>query len=212
MFTPASLACLIHGVDPRTFPYHLKMAATLGDMNQNGYGYLEKMACNFAANLYEATGQGRSFEACLFRQLTKVAQWLPGLDHFVAPVFKALIKEHSDALSEQAGGEESKAAAAIPAFLLSTIGRGAMMTPQLLKTMMGGAAITGAGVGALGWGLNRDSTADELDTEAMREKLRHYRKITNEISDDLKRNNAVDMPEHPANVIARDAHTDHVTF
>ena len=207
---PQHLACLIHGVDPRTFEYHKGAAEVLENYRDPAYGVLQKMAANFAANAYEAAGYAGCVEHILFDGLRKQAHWYPEFDKWTDPVLRVMTHEFGQSLDAQAEVEYQAKHAGVGSMLMGLLGRGAALAPQMTKMMLGTGAVTGAGLGAIGWGLNRDSTEDDLKTEAMRERLRHYRKITHEISQDLRRNNALDAPESPTQVIKDDAGTQNV--
>jgi hypothetical protein len=75
------------------------------------------------------------------------------------------------------------AASLLPTFLM----RMGAMTPSLVQTMGAASAAGGAGLGALGWYLNRDSAQDRDDIEVMKARLDAYNKISDEIEDSLVR-------------------------
>lgn len=210
--TPYSsiIAAVLHGVNPDEIEFHKASAKALSDYHDPNYGALEKLAASFAVNMYRETGQTASTEYFLFEGLTKVASWLPEYDKFTDPVFASIAGSYGEALDcmkEQASLNKS---AGIASMLTSLVSGAARATPAMVKTLMTAGAATGAGMGALYWGLNRHSTEDEEQLEAQKERLRHYTRITREISDDLRRNNVTE-PEEAKKTIQQDAGTPFVT-
>ena len=211
------LACVLHGVAPDTYEFHKAAVDKLSDVNDPNYGALDRMVANYAAEAFNAADKRASFEYCLYDNLRKAAQWFPEFNRFTDPVYSVMAREVNMDIED---GNRVKSAAAQQADLdkraailntvLNMAGKGVTSTPALTKMLLGAGAATGAGAGALYWGLNRDSNEDDEKIEAMKERLKHYHRITNEISSDLQRNNATRSQE-PQDIIKQDAGTTNVT-
>lgn len=93
---------------------------------------------------------------------------------------KRAAEEEGEMLTE----EETKAASA--KMLLGLVGRGAALTPDMVRALLGISAGAGAAVGGIGWKLNRDTQQDEDDLEAMRAKIDTYDRISNDIESEIK--------------------------
>jgi hypothetical protein len=202
------MACLEQQVPVATFAFHKAAADHLNDFMSDNYGAMERMGCHLAAEMYKAAGLTVTPEYCVFDQLRKVANWNPALDKFVNPVYRAI--------NNAVMGEHSKDAAdmelikkAMVANVLGLLGKAVTSTPTMAKTLVAGGAATGAGLGALYWALNRHSTEDDDKLEAMKAKIKLYRRITSEISEDMKRNNTL-PPELSRNIIKEDAGTNNI--
>lgn len=202
------MACLEQGVPPAAYPFHQSMVENLSNPWAENYGSLEKMASHVAAELFEAAGQRISPEYCLYDQLRKVANWNPYFDRYVQPVFNAICQAGLAGIAEdQENAEQVKRA--FVGHALGLLGKAFTSTPALAKTIIAGGAAGGAGLGALYWALNRHSTEDNDKNEAMKARIKLYRRITSEISEDLKRNNAT-SEDTERNIIAQDAGTNNI--
>lgn len=205
-----SIACLFEGVDPTLMPFLKGAAFVHDDDSVETYGAIQKMAAHFAANLYAAAGERLSFEYSLFDSLRKVAKWEEGYDRFTTPVLDVLTRVVADARLQECELEHVNKQAAVPGFLLNLLGTTAAAAPTVSKMLLGMGAATGAAAGGLTWGLNRHSSEDENKIEAMKERVNHYKRITREISEDLKRNAVMNDPRDSRRLIAEDAATSFV--
>lgn len=82
--------------------------------------------------------------------------------------------------STQGKSASAGALAGILAKLGLTTGRGA------LSGLVYGAGLAGAGLGTIGWALNRDVNQDRADNEALQAQIDAYNRMTNEIRRKLK--------------------------
>jgi hypothetical protein len=186
-FYAQQLACLFQGVNPDEYYIHKAAAELLTDVRDPQYGQLSKMAAHIAANLYKAVGEEGSPEYCLFDQLRKSATWFPAFDEYTDPVLAALARDVQRTHTETRTVDEITKSAGVGAMLTGLVGGALKNAPMIGKFGLGMAAATGAGLGGLYWGLNRHANEDDAQTEALKERLNQYRKITNEISGDLQR-------------------------
>ena len=197
------MACLEHGIPPATYHFHQALVENLEDPWSENYGSLEKLGCHVAAEMFKEAGLEISPEFCLYDQLRKVANWNPFFDQYAQPVFDAVCRESIYARLADAEVEEGVKRAAVNG-VLSVIGRALTSTPTI-----GGGALAGAGLGSLYWALNRHATEDDDKNEALKAKIKLYRRITSEIAEDLKRNAAVPA-DTSRNIIAQDAGTNNI--
>ena len=202
------MACLEHGIPPATLPFHEAVVEHISNHLNENYGALEKMACHFAAEVFQAVGEKVSPEFCLFDQLRKVANWNPYYDQYARPVFNALCSEQLDARADDEQQAETIKRAFV-ANVLGMLGKGLTATPTIAKTVLAGGAAAGAGLGSLYWALNRHATEDDDKNEALKARIKLYRRIKSEIAEDLKRNSVVPS-DSPRNIIAQDAGTTNI--
>ncbi len=130
---------------------------------------------------------------CLGYQLCKRGSSAPVLGtHFrtmAAIVGRAVGRaamEEKRAAAERAielSPEEVKTASAL--WLRNLISGGAGAAPEMGKLLLGGAIATGAAGGGLTWAANRNIKNDAEDIEAMKAKIRTYKRITQDIDDEL---------------------------
>lgn len=204
------IAALFTGVNPETVEFHKSAAEVLQDYHEPNYGALQKVAATFARNAYASAGLDASYEFFLFDGLTKVSHWLPEYDHFTDPVFRLIANHWSDVVCEQAAQESQEKSAAVAGILSGLGSLVAKGGPAAVKTLLTLGAATGAGAGALYWGLNRHATEDEDNIEAMKERLHHYNQITRELTQDLQRN-SVSTPQAAKKTVQDDSGTPYVT-
>lgn len=184
-----ALACARHNITPQYAEFLKAANDTFEDTEHPFYGAFERTVSNLAAELYKQAGKELTVECQLFEQLSKAASWRPALNRFIDPVLETLAAGHARALQEnQKLVKDASALSMLPLAMNSDVpvrrGLGALMTL---------AAITGAGLGTGYWALNRHATRDDDDIEEMKAKTQHYKEITNEISQRLKNNHAVDI-------------------
>lgn len=204
-----NIACLFHDVDPRGFKHHQGVAEHLENWRSPDYGQLSKMAASFAANCYQAVDDtGVEFQ--LYNLLRKQATWYPAFDQFTDPVLDVIARNLGEDFADKAAAEDLDKQAAVRGILAGLAGKSLTATPTAVKFVMGAGAAAGAGAGALYWAMNRHSSEDEANIEAMKVKLKHYNKITREISEDLRRRGVTVTPADTVDTIKENAGTDNI--
>jgi hypothetical protein len=89
---------------------------------------------------------------------------------------------------------------------------GARTAPTWVKTILAGAATTGAGVGSLAWLLNRHGKQDALEVQALQDRADSYERMSREIENKLRRK-GVDLDNEEGRAgLARITGTDHIVF
>lgn len=133
--------------------------------------------CKLAMDLYDQADLTHSFERNLIQLTTKRA----AAGDQVAQDVQVQICE---SLLESLG--QTKQAAGAKSIIARVAGGAASLSPGLIKTLLAASAATGAGLGAVGWALNRDTKTDEQEIEQMQAQIDTYDRITNEISNRLQ--------------------------
>ena len=184
-----AIACARHNVSLENFEFIKAASETLEDPTHPQYGAFPRTVSALAADLYKAAGKELSVEYHLFDGLSKAAAWHPELDRFIDPVLITLGVDQAEALQDETRIVKSAGALALLPL--------AMQADAPVRAGLGGlmtlAGAGGAGLGALACGLQRHAQGDDDDIEAMKAKAKHYRQLTNEISQRLQQNNAVDL-------------------
>lgn len=132
--------------------------------------------CKLAMDLYDQADKTHSFERNLIQLTTKrAAAGDPQAQDVQTQICESLLESLGQ--TKQAGAKKIVARIA---------GGAASLSPGLLKALLAGSAATGAGLGAVGWALNRDTHTDEQEIEQMQAQIDAYDRITNEISNRLQ--------------------------
>ena len=184
-----AIACARNNVSLENFEFIKAASDELEDTTHPQYGAFSRTVSALAADLYKKAGQELSTECQLFEELSKAAAWHPELDRFIDPVLITLgLAQAEEMLNERRIVKSAGALALLPL---------AMQADAPVRAGLSGlmtlAAAGGAGVGALTYGLQRHANGDDDDIEAMKAKAKHYRQLTNEISQRLQQNNAVNI-------------------
>jgi hypothetical protein len=176
----SDLTYILHGVEPGAGHFRAGVARTTKQ------SHAVKLAmCNIAAAAYEAADMCDLPEYHLFSVLGKQATWNSNFDAYSDSVMDALgnldaeFAADDDAIKsvnlvKQACGFEKKAD-----------GNFVDTATNFMGMANAVAALGGGGLGALHWYLNRDSSADEKDIEALKAKERRYRSIAAEVQQQL---------------------------
>lgn len=133
---------------------------------------LAKRAARLASGMFDAAGKSGSAHHLLFSKIAG-SEWDPGYATFTDAVINVLGRH-----------ELEKTAKLNP---LDIIRNSAAYSMGGLKTALLTSLVLGAGGGALyNWG-KRSMNADTSNADATETRLQHYRKITREIENDMKR-------------------------
>ena len=81
--------------------------------------------------------------------------------------------------------------------LTGFLARGATLTPEALKALLGLSAVTGGSVGVATWLANRHAKEDETKNEILKQKINYYNQVTDELSDQLKSKGLIVSEEDP---------------
>lgn len=133
--------------------------------------------CKVAMDLYDQADKTHSFERNLIQLTTKRAA---AGDQVAAGVQVQICESLLESLGQV------KQAGAVKQLVSRVAGGAATLSPGILKALLAGSAATGAGLGAVGWALNRDTKTDEQEIEQMQAQIDAYDRITNEISNHLQ--------------------------
>lgn len=165
------VACAHAKVNPSVLPvltgFHsgMRKAAGADQMGRDMAG--------LARDIFVAAGRSDSLEAHIYDQLTKVAHWEPVHFDFLRPVYSAL-----GGVAPELGLEKK----AEDGWLGS-----------VLKNMFGAAVIGGGALGTLHWAVNRDAAADDAKSKSLMARTDLYRRMADEISQELKDNPPQDV-------------------
>lgn len=179
------IAAAMFNVDPRDLPFYEGQAEAIADTRDPGYGNLQRVMCKAAARAFEEAGRVDEFDYHLMVKLAEAQQWYPELDQYSDAVIKAFgrASEEMKMAAEVTRNETMlKVAGGLGGALL---GGAAKITPDVIKSIATLGVGGGALAGSLYWLLNRDSTADETDIEAMKTKRDYYKKLTGDIQSEL---------------------------
>lgn len=123
---------------------------------------VQRMFAKFAAQLFEETHPLHH----LYAGLSKCANWCDAYDQFTEPVWRAV------------GLGKDAAAVALAAH--DKVGGG------IMKALVSAGVIGGAGLGTLGFMLNRDARQYSAESKALLEQIRAYKQIRRDIEEDMK--------------------------
>lgn len=168
---------------------------TLKTPETAGYGVMQKNVCKLASDMYAFTNRKHKLEYHIFSKLAHAKRWAPALDAYVDTVYETLATlrdRHTPNLSAVV-----KSANGILDILTGTAARGAAMTPDVLKTLLGLSAAAGGSLGVAAWLANKHTREDATKNEALKQKISYYNMITDELSDQLKAKGLVVSEEDP---------------
>jgi hypothetical protein len=187
----AQMVYMAHGLSNNDFLEKKAYVDTLQSSPE-----VSRMLCKLAAALYQEAGKTELFQFHMYDMLSKQADWDPAYDDMVEPVIDALATVLPVLEEEQM----QRKAASLP-ILSGLIGRGAGMTPGVVKQLTALGVLGGAGAGALSWYANKDIHEDDKDLEAMSARIRNYDQITQEISDRLRAKGGLSVDEDTGRAI-----------
>ena len=150
--------------------------------------------CKMASDIFDAAGQETFIQRHLFDVASKTASWDKDVHDDLVTAFVA-------ALGKVEESSEKNASLVSKGMMANLVGRGLGSTPEMLKYLAAGGVLTGAGLGGLSWYLNRDANEDDDDLEVMRSRIDNYKRITGEISEQLKRNGKLPVTNDMESII-----------
>jgi hypothetical protein len=145
----------------------------------------QRQLCKIAADLFAEMGDAQCPAAVLFRNLEKTATWHKSYDRFTDHVRRALSGQES--LQKEAMGILPVAAA-----LHDKAGGG------IMKTLAAGGALGGAALGSLAFLLSRNADQSSAENAILMEKIRAYRKLKNDIEEDMASEPPASMRSKPS--------------
>lgn len=160
-----------------------------------GYGIMQKNVCKLAADMYVFTGKSDKLEYHIFHKLANAKRWSNLLDPYVDSVYETLGKLKSASEFDINGAVKSSST--ILNTLTGFLARGATLTPEALKALLGLSAVTGGSVGVATWLANRHAKEDETKNEILKQKINYYNQVTDELSDQLKSKGLIVSEEDP---------------
>lgn len=168
---------------------------TLNDVRTPGYGVMQKNVCKLAADMYSFTNQKHKLEYHIFEKLANANRWSNLLDPYVDAVYESLTRLHSkNAFDINAA---IKSSSSILNLFTGLATRGAMMSPDALKTLLGLSAATGGSLGVATWLANRHAKQDVTKNEELKQKIDYYNMVTDELSNQLKAKGLIVSEEDP---------------
>lgn len=131
-----------------------------------------RQLCKIAYSLFDEMGDSHSPVAILFRNLEKTATWHSSYDRFTDCVARALARQED---------LQKEAMTLLPAVaaLHDKAGGG------IMKTLSGFGALGGAALGSLAFLLSRNAEQSSAENAILMEKIRAYRKLKNDIEEDM---------------------------
>jgi hypothetical protein len=180
-----SIAAAARGIPVETLLYKKAAVDTLADHKQLGYGALQRVVCKYAAEAFKEAGKMTKFAYHMYNNLAHVENWYPELDDYYDAAVMALGKVHGDIRKE--AQENTNAAvfnkqAGIAGNLLAGIGK---ITPEVWKTLLAAGSTGGVVGGTTAWLANRSVEEDAPKLQAMKEKIKYYNQLTDEIETQL---------------------------
>lgn len=165
------------------------MVEAFDDADNPNYGAFQKMLCKYASEAFKEAGHMGSFEYILFKEAAEYKDWYPELDKFSDAVLHALgnvLKEAKEERHFNTREAVVKKASMAVGSMIPSMAQGVLNnTPDMLKSIatlgVGGGAIAGS----LAWLMNRHVAQDEDTAEGMKAKIRYYKKLTNDIRNQL---------------------------
>lgn len=138
----------------------------------------------FAANAYVETGATDKLGYFIFKGAGDLNRWSDTAESLADIVARSLGKQ---AMERSFLGDltEEELAKEASSTLFNMIGRGAALTPDVAKALLGGSLVVGGVGGGLTWAANRAIKEDEDDIEAMKAKIQTYRRLTGDIENEL---------------------------
>lgn len=138
----------------------------------------------FAEHAYVQTGATDQLGYFIFKSASQLNRWSETAESLADIVATSLGKQATERtmLGDLSGDEIAKEASGA---LVGLLGRGAALTPDVAKALLGGSLVVGGVGGGLTWAANRAIKEDEDDIEAMKAKIQTYRRLTGDIESEL---------------------------
>jgi hypothetical protein len=173
------LSLFIQGVEPGDF---LAKEAMLQELLTSPTFNAEM--CHALGAMYELAGKSASFESRLIETVTKHA----AAGDWTAQAMQAdIVETLYEVLGDDPEGTKEAAIAGGGALGQAAARLGLATAPGALKTLLATGVGLGTAGGALHWAMNRDAKTDDADIEAMKAQIAEYDRITEEISEKLRR-------------------------
>lgn len=171
------LACIENGVDPRDFS-RIEGMAKAASQNPGPVG---RMIAKAAYDVMATCGRAHTAPANHLLMISKQASWCPQFQDVVDEVQRTLfvLLPLEKRAFQVSGGDVLGA--------LGSVGKGIGY----------GSLLAGGGLGALYWLLNRHSTQDESDIEAMKQQADYYQQLTRELEHNLRRKYNYNPSQNP---------------
>lgn len=160
------LACAMHNIKPEDLS---EAKGFVDRIDDDPEGRMHKMAAASVAEIYDRAGRCEDFGYHLYVKLASAEKWDPSFSALMEPAYKAL-------------GDYVMRKQANP---VSWVAKGLSVLPETATSLMLMSSLGGAGLGALNWRLNRDSTEDDEKTAIQKAKIEQYRKVLDEINSNL---------------------------
>jgi hypothetical protein len=152
-----------------------KSASFIDTLHEDKLGSFHKQAAALAADCYERAGRCDRFGYHLYvKMASHVGPWPTAFVDLVIPVYRALGMHPAPELSKQAN-------------IIDGAGKAVGGLVSKYPTLLGIAALLGAGGGALSWQAGQDDVEDDEDAARMQAQMKYLNSVTDEIDADLKR-------------------------
>ena len=157
---------------------------TVANHRTPGYGAVQRMVCKYAAEAFKESGKMTSFPYHMYEKLAHTRNWYPELDDWYDAAASALGKVHQDIRKEAADAERGEIFkyAGIGSSVLSGLGK---ITPEVWKSLLAAGSLAGVTGGTTAWLANRSVEEDEPQLQAMKEKIKYYNQLSDEIESQL---------------------------
>lgn len=147
-------------------------------------GSFDIMMAKAAARLFELADMRASDGYPIFVKLAALRpeQWSPAYAPFTEAFMETMVRRCQD---PEIAGHLKAAAGNIDTaanFVSNAFGGGGKIAPSLLNTLLMGSVLLGSGTGALGWHLGRDMSQDDIDNAKLREQIRTYQDLADEVN------------------------------
>lgn len=138
----------------------------------------------FAEHAYVQAGATDQLGYHIYKRASELQRWSDTAESLADIVATSLGKQATERtmLGDLTEEELAKEASGT---LMGILGRGAALTPDVAKALLGGSLVVGGVGGGLTWAANRAIKEDEDDIEAMKAKIQTYRRLTGDIESEL---------------------------
>lgn len=153
--------------------------------------------CKAASEMYEFADMKDRLGYWLFSKAARAERWSQPLSEIAAVFQRAVgrvkLADYREAADERVNAppEEKRAAK----WLLPAFSKALTLSPGAVKAVLGLSAGAGALGGTAAWYLNRGVHEESADVEALKERIRAYRRVADEVEEDLNSRIAASQPE-----------------
>lgn len=157
---------------------------TVANHKVAGYGSIQRLVCKYAAEAFKESGKMTSFPYHMYEKLARTQNWYPALDDWYDAAVTALGKVHGEIRKEAAEAVRDSIYkyAGIGSSVMAGLGK---ITPEVWKTLLAAGSLGGVTGGATAWLANRSIEEDEPKLQAMKEKIKYYNQLSDEIESQL---------------------------